>query len=375
MLRFLLFSLLLSLHLAAAELPSAREEMIRLQIYLDQQNFGPGVIDGKMGTYTQKAIEAYNKKFGHHMDDLETIKAKSIAEIPNIYATAIVPKLVETMVDSGFRRGDNRNYQASRKDMPYRSVAEFMAERYHTSVDFLKLINPPEAVTKAKHRAALIVPNVEPFRIENLAAGRTHKQHDTLSQRWAVIDTKAFQIRIYEPLEPLETAPDIEGNVVLSDNEVAIDFDPTVTDFTQEATTPRAAIVIEDPNPEQQLTVHDEHRALIVAAYPITPGKKQFIRYGTWKMRNAIEFPTWRYDASLLKTGQRSNKSLQIPSGPNNPVGVIWMGLSRKGIGIHGTNNPDKIGRGRSAGCIRLSNWDAAKLPTLIRPGATVIIK
>jgi lipoprotein-anchoring transpeptidase ErfK/SrfK len=51
------------------------------------------------------------------------------------------------------------------------------------------------------------------------------------------------------------------------------------------------------------------------------------------------------------------------------------MGLSRPGIGIHGTNQPDKIGRGRSAGCIRMANWDATKLPKIIRPGATVIIK
>ena len=119
----------------------------------------------------------------------------------------------------------------------------------------------------------------------------------------------------------------------------------------------------------------DETKAKLIAAFPITPGKPQFIRRGTWKMTNAIEFPSWRYDKSLLQTGQRSTQSLSIPPGPNNPVGVLWMGLSRKGIGIHGTDKPDTIGRARSSGCIRLANWDVVHVPKYVRPGATVIIK
>jgi lipoprotein-anchoring transpeptidase ErfK/SrfK len=113
----------------------------------------------------------------------------------------------------------------------------------------------------------------------------------------------------------------------------------------------------------------------LVASFPITPGKPQFIHYGTWKLNNSVELPVWRYDQSLLDTGKRSNNALNIPPGPNSPVGIIWNGLSRPGIGLHGTSDPETIGRARSAGCIRLANWDAIRIPTLIRPGATVEVR
>ena len=61
--------------------------------------------------------------------------------------------------------------------------------------------------------------------------------------------------------------------------------------------------------------------------------------------------------------------------GPNSPVGIFWCGLSKPGIGLHGTSDPETIGRARSSGCIRLANWDAIRLPTLIRPGTTVEIR
>lgn len=114
----------------------------------------------------------------------------------------------------------------------------------------------------------------------------------------------------------------------------------------------------------------------LVASFPITPGKPKFIKIGTWELRNMVELPWWRYDKQLLETGKRSKESLNIPSGPNSPVGVIWNGTSKPGVGMHGTASPETIGRARSAGCIRLANYrDAVRLPELIRPGATVEIR
>ena len=57
----------------------------------------------------------------------------------------------------------------------------------------------------------------------------------------------------------------------------------------------------------------------------------------------------------------RTNDFHNIPPGPNNPVGILWCGLNKPGIGIHGTNNPETIGRAGSHGCIRTANWDAAQ--------------
>ncbi len=63
---------------------------------------------------------------------------------------------------------------------------------------------------------------------------------------------------------------------------------------------------------------------------------------------------------------------LRIPPGPRNPVGRVWMQLSLPGYGIHGTPNPELIGKTGSHGCFRLANWDAVRLSRMVRPGIPV---
>jgi lipoprotein-anchoring transpeptidase ErfK/SrfK len=64
-----------------------------------------------------------------------------------------------------------------------------------------------------------------------------------------------------------------------------------------------------------------------------------------------------------------------LPQGPNNPVGMVWVALNRSGIGIHGTNNPQTIGRSASHGCIRLANWDAVRFVEMVTEGVAVTIE
>ncbi len=325
-------------------LPAKQLENIRLQIYLDQKMFGPGVLDGKMGTYTKMAIEAYNMKMGRELSDWETVKSDAVKEVTNAFAMAIVPSVAKNYINSELPTDNKREAQAKEKQMSYRTMTEFMAERYHTTEDILITLNGNSKMKSIDVRSAIRVPNVEPFLIENLANGRSFKSDVDLSRRWVVIDTKKLQLRIFEARFEILT-PEPDGTV------------------------PKAMIVDENYKP------WDESKAKMIAAFPITPGKPQFTHYGEWKIKNAIEFPTWRYDKSLLETGIRSKNGLNIPAGPNNPVGVLWLGLNKSGIGIHGTNSPRTIGRAHSSGCIRMANWDIVHIPTLVRPGAVVIIK
>jgi len=76
----------------------------------------------------------------------------------------------------------------------------------------------------------------------------------------------------------------------------------------------------------------------------------------------------------MLEHGERSGNFYMLPAGPRNPVGVMWISLNKKGIGIHGTNNPGSIGRAESHGCIRLANWDVVRLATKIKTGDKVSI-
>ncbi|MFP6865270.1 MAG: L,D-transpeptidase [Roseibacillus sp.] len=317
--------------------PKDLEIAVRLQIFLDQKRFGPGFIDGKPGKFTTKAVHAYNRSVGRVPDDWSALLSELNGQLGETFATAIVPELASQWVNSRLPR--SYALQAKQKRMAYRSYLEFMAERYHTSESFLIELNGTKKANGARPRRALKVPNVEPFMIEKLAEGRTHRSDETLSARIVVIDTKGRNLFIYEKGE----APKVPGAaVVVSEKEA--DFEP------------------------QKL----------IAMFPITPGKVQYIHRGEWAIANCFELPSWRYDKQFLRTGKRSkdkSKVLQIPSGPNVPVGILWSGLTKAGIGIHGTSSPRTIGRSLSAGCIRLANWDAARFPEIVRPGAKVLIR
>ena len=71
----------------------------------------------------------------------------------------------------------------------------------------------------------------------------------------------------------------------------------------------------------------------------------------------------------------RSNNAYNLPPGPNSPVGIVWMGINRPSIGMHGTNTPDRIGRNESSGCIRLANWDAFRLYQLVKSGTRIEVR
>ena len=321
--------------------PSERDEVVRMQIYLDEKLCGPGFIDGKAGNFSTRAAYAYNRSRGRAPDAWDALMRDVEAHVGETYATAVVPEVAREYVNPELPR--SRAGQAKMKQMSYRSYYEFMAERYHTSEDFLIELNSKSTVWNLKPRKALVVPNVDPFLIENFKAGRTWKEDPVLSDRTVIIDTNSNQIFIYGP----GSGPKVAG-------------------------TNAASIIVEDAEDEAEA-----HRKLL-AVFPITPGRRQFIHHGTWAIKNSVAFPTWSYDKQFLETGVRSkNESaiLNIPGGPNNPIGVIWNGLTKSGIGIHGTSSPRTIGRSVSAGCIRLSNWDAGRFPDLVRPGAKAVIR
>ncbi len=316
--------------------PQDTETALRVQIFLDQELFGPGFLDGKPGRNTTDGLHAYNRSRGRSPGDWASVIAEAEKAVPELYATAVVPTMASKYVDSSL--SSDLEEQAKRKDMPYTSYLEYMSERYHTSETFLVELNGKKAWS-AKPRSVLKVPNIRPFLIENIAQGRSHKKDPTLSQNMLVLDTENKRLFVYNPNE--------EPLLVKS-----------------------GAVVVQENDDEKT-----ESLGKLIAVFPITPGKTRVIHRGKWKVVNCVELPEWRYDKQFLHSGKRSKEALHIPPGPNNPVGIIWAGLSKSGIGIHGTSSPRTIGRSRSAGCYRLSNWDAARLPTLMRPGSTVLVR
>lgn len=294
--------------------PNDPETILRVQIFLDQERFGPGKIDGALGEFTFKAVVNYN--FAHGNRDLynwapvlEAAEARVAAttaqhRVREELFTYINPELPEQP-----ELWDQFPYMA------YRSMAELVAERFHTDETFLQKLNPGVDINDLAPGQLVTVPNVRPFRIEEVKKFQGFKEDATLSRNIVVIDTTERMGAIYDAQERM------------------------------------------------------------LAAFPITPGKPQFIPVGQWKITHMTTTPNFRYDKQFLEQGQRSEEAFEIPPGPNSPVGILWAGLSKSGIGLHGTAMPRTIGRAESAGCVRFANWDAIRLPSLVRPGSPVIVR
>jgi lipoprotein-anchoring transpeptidase ErfK/SrfK len=93
---------------------------------------------------------------------------------------------------------------------------------------------------------------------------------------------------------------------------------------------------------------------------------------GDEKIKDVLHNPVFHYDPQLFWNANPSDQKAEIKSGPRNPVGVVWMGLTKEHYGIHGTPAPGRVGHAESHGCIRLTNWDASELATMVKPRTPV---
>lgn len=113
-------------------------------------------------------------------------------------------------------------------------------------------------------------------------------------------------------------------------------------------------------------------RNQMIGSFPATIGSSDTPSpTGTYKVTGVAPNPWYSYSPSNFVQG-KNTKPLSLPPGPNGPVGNIWIGLSKKSFGIHGTPNPSAISKTASHGCIRLTNWDANDLGKKVKSGVTV---
>ncbi len=292
--------------------PEPIEDILKLQIFLDTHLFGPGKLDGRPGEFTTKALKRYQK--AHGLPETEMVDhSLDLSSVPENYTTYAI-------------RADDLKYvgavprqpsaQSKKKYLPYDSLLEFLTERFHSSPEFLEFINKPKKLSALKPGDEVKVPTVQPFLIEELTEiASLPEKPEFLTTRVIKIDTREKMLDLWE------------GDKLL-------------------------------------------------ASLPITPGSGHLATPpGNWKIVGITQMPTFRWDKSVLEYGVRSGSFYHLPIGPNNPVGVMWIGLNRAGIGIHGTNSPQTIGRSSSHGCMRTANWDVVRLVQQITKGMPVIIE
>ena len=141
-------------------------------------------------------------------------------------------------------------------------------------------------------------------------------------------------------------------------------------------TSPLRGASIEISKTERVLYVLDAKKAP-VAAFPISIGNERNdpLPLGTMAIKNEVKNPSFTYDPALLKNAPKDAPKVDVAPGPNNPVGSVWLGLTKPHWGIHGTPNPANVGHSETNGCIHLTNWDAERLSSLAKAGFKVVVR
>jgi lipoprotein-anchoring transpeptidase ErfK/SrfK len=137
---------------------------------------------------------------------------------------------------------------------------------------------------------------------------------------------------------------------------------------------PKAGKIVIDRS-ERSLTLFDTE-GKVIAQYPVSSGTdKDPLPIGTWKVNGVSKNPKFHYNPALFWDAEPGDKKATIPPGPNNPVGVAWIDLSKPHYGIHGTPVPNAIGKTQSHGCVRMTNWDVMSVTESVGPGTAVIMQ
>ena len=114
----------------------------------------------------------------------------------------------------------------------------------------------------------------------------------------------------------------------------------------------------------------------LLAQYPATMGSEHDpLPIGDWKITEVDHYPWFHYNPELFWDAKPKDAKAKIAPGPNNPVGVAWIGLSKEHYGIHGSPEPSRIGHTESHGCIRLTNWDAEELSKMVKVGTPAVLQ
>ncbi len=310
---------------AAPTKPALSRDILHVQVLLDQLGFPPGPLDGREGqglTAALKAFQITRQIPVTGKTDARTLQALHAHRA--IRPTRIV-RLTADMLSGPFVRPWPRDPQAQAKlkTMGYRSALEKLAEMFHTTPQVLIELN--SADTRLAVGVPVEVPNAIP-------ASRDY---------------------------PADLKPE---------------WRKTLTDLNVGAVQPKAARVVVDKS-DKVLRVFDA-KGMLAAQFNVTTGSKRDpLPIGSWKINGVATNPDFHYNPKLFWDVSDKKPDALLPPGPNSPVGVVWIDLSKEHYGIHGTPEPHLIGRSESHGCIRLTNWDAARLALMVSPGTPVIFQ
>jgi len=327
---FLLFCCaLLSIATSAVAQAPVVTDVTAGQVMLDRLGFSSGEIDGRMGTNVRNAISAFQNAQGIPMTgQLDAATWQRLTEQSGGVPPLVTYVMTDLDLAGPFTPDIPKDLmeQSTLTALSYRDPLEAVAEKFHASPMLMRGLNPRSTFERAGEQVT--VPNVmvteAPPAPEPAPAGGRGRGRG----RGAPIGTSG---------------------------------QPMVTIYVTKAT---SALTIED----------DSGRVIFHA--PVTSGSEHDpLPIGMWKVRGVQRNPTFMYNPDLFWDANPAHSKATIPPGPNNPVGVAWIDITKEHYGIHGTPEPANIGHAESHGCVRLTNWDVQRVATWARPGTPVIFR
>jgi lipoprotein-anchoring transpeptidase ErfK/SrfK len=345
-------------HAADAIPDSELRPIMQAQVVLDRLGFTPGVVDGKQGASTRNAIAGFQEAGGlDQTGKLDEPTLAAMARLRDTPATRVVTIPEEFAAGHYYAVPSNPESQAKMLALGYASLDEKLSERFHTTIETLRILNPggqPAGITSGAPSTAVIAP-----------ATPEPATDDSIVQPGPPSVFRAGQqIRV-----PNVGRDQIDPTAIKD-----ADWLRTLSTLGVGSDQPQAKRIVVSKS-KGTLKAYDDADKL-VAIYTATMGSRNDpLPLGQWKVNGTAYNPDFHYNPKLFWDASPGDRKAKLPPGPNGPVGVVWIDLSKPHYGIHGTPNPETIGRTESHGCIRLTNWDAARLAMMVRPGTKVLFE
>ena len=318
--------------------------LMQAQVVLERLGFGAGIIDGKSGISTKNAISGFQEANGLPITgELDEQTATALARWSGIPATRTVTIPREWGRIAFQALPDDPAAQAELAEMGYESLDEKLAERFHTTVEVLRELNP---------------------RSSGNETGTPRSDASPAASEQAPYFSAGQKIRV----------PNVGADRI----------DPAQVDDPKWLDTLRSLGVGTDQLKLTRLVVdksagwlkgYDASDKLVVTFTVTTGSEHDPLPIGNWSIVGVGRNPDYAYDPALLRGVPASAGKHRLPPGPNSPVGVVWIDLSKEHYGIHGTNSPETVGRAQSNGCVRLTNWDAARLAQMVGSETKVVFQ
>lgn len=327
-------------------------ELFHAQVLLDSAGFSPGVIDGRKGTSLTQAIKGFQEAKGLTVTGKLDNPTRQ-ALLQQNRASTIYEKLTADEVSGPFvypfpKKPED---QAKLQFMGYRNMLEKLAERYHTTPGTIVALNGPDKLIGPGQ--TLRLPNVTPSSRDYGGADKKQAQLMAMlnvdanqpSGDFIVVDKSDGTMKVYKA----------SGQGTGSDNSSSKNENgSSKSDKTSKQGSPSVP------------------SGTLVAQFPVTTGSSHDpLPLGIWKVTTYSFLPPFNYQPDLFWDVADDKAEQKLPPGPNGPVGVAWLDLTKEHYGIHGTNEPQTIQHTESHGCLRLTNWDVIRLSRMMKPGFT----